>query len=200
MDARIAAKKPRVARLSKRARRRLPKTLLCSAIALSCLTVSGKPPSAGPYQIEAVYLYDFSKFVAWPKHSASAKSEPFSICVLGEDPFGAVLDTTLSGENIQGNSLVAKRISKPEDAAGCKIVFVSSSEENRLKDILAAFDGANILTVSDIHNFSQRGGMIQFVLEGGKVRFEVNVTNAANAGLTLSADLLQVALAVRRES
>jgi len=120
--------------------------------------------------------------------------------VLGEDPFGTVLDTTLSGENIQGNTLVAKRISKPEDAAGCKIVFVSNSEENRLKEILAAFDGTDILTVSDIHNFSRRGGMIQFVLEGGKVRFEVNVTNAANAGLTLSADLLQVALAVRRES
>jgi hypothetical protein len=181
-------------------RLRLPKNLLCSVVALSCLTASGEPPTAGPYQIEAVYLYDFSKFVAWPKGTANTTNQPFSICVLGEDPFGAVLDTTLSGENIQGNSLVAKRISEPEDATGCKIVFVSSSEENKLKDILAAFDGANILTVSDIHNFSRRGGMIQFVLQGGKVRFEVNVTNAANAGLTLSADLLQVALAVRRES
>ncbi|HKV46971.1 MAG TPA: YfiR family protein [Candidatus Acidoferrales bacterium] len=200
MHARIGAKERHATRLTTWTRLRMPNTLLCSMIALSCLTASGKPPSAGPYQVEAVYLYDFSKFVAWPKGSASAKNEPFSICVLGEDPFGAVLDATLSGENIQGNSLVAKRISKPEDAAGCKIVFVSSSEENRLKDILAAFDGANILTVSDIHNFSRRGGMIQFVLEGGKVRFEVNVTNAANAGLTLSADLLQVALAVRRAS
>ncbi|MGH9575293.1 MAG: YfiR family protein [Candidatus Acidiferrales bacterium] len=200
MDARIAAKEPRAARRVKWTRLRLPKTLLCSVVALSCLTAFGKPPSAGPYQIEAVYLYDFSKFVAWPKGAARAQNEPFSICVLGADPFGAVLDATLSGENIQGNSLVAKRISKPEEAAGCKIVFVSSSEDDRLKDILATFDGANILTVSDIHNFSRRGGMIQFVLEGGKVRFEVNVTNAANAGLTLSADLLQVALAVRKES
>lgn len=200
MDARIAATKVRSAQLDKWKRLRLPKALLFSVVAFSCLTASGEQSSAGPYQIEAVYLYDFSKFVAWPKQTANAKNEPFSICVLGEDPFGAVLDTTLSGENIQGNTLVAKRISKPEDAAGCKIVFVSNSEENRLKEILAAFDGTDILTVSDIHNFSRRGGMIQFVLEGGKVRFEVNVTNAANAGLTLSADLLQVALAVRRES
>ena len=200
MDARIAATKARSVQLDKWRRLRLPKALLCSVVALSCLTASGKQSGAGPYQIEAVYLYDFSKFVAWPKQTANTANEPFSICVLGEDPFGAVLDTTLSGENIQGNTLVAKRISKPEDAAGCKIVFVSNSEENRLKEILAAFDGTDILTVSDIHNFSRRGGMIQFVLEGGKVRFEVNVTNAANAGLTLSADLLQVALAVRRES
>jgi hypothetical protein len=155
---------------------------------------------ASAYQIEAVYLFNFSKFVQWPAHAAAPAGEPFGICVLGADPFGAVLDTTVSGENVAGRSLVAKRISKPQDASACGILFVSSSEESRLKEILSTLGGASVLTVSDIPKFSQRGGMIQFVPVDGKVRFEVNLKNAANAGLSLSSDLLQVALAVRTDS
>lgn len=155
---------------------------------------------ANAYQIEAVYLLNFSKFVEWPTQASQGKDQPFGICILGADPFGPALDATLSGESIRGASLVARRIAKPGDIAGCQILFVSSSEESRLKDILAVLDRANVLTVSDIPRFSQRGGMIQFVVTGGKVRFEVNVKNAANAGLTLSSELLEVALAVRKES
>ncbi|HKQ88539.1 MAG TPA: YfiR family protein, partial [Candidatus Acidoferrales bacterium] len=197
MDTGIGATNASSAEPGKRRRLRLGRALFCTVIAFTSLTAYGQQPGASAYQIEAVYLYDFSKFVEWPTNGAGSRNEPFSICVLGEDPFGALLDATLSGESIQGSTLVAKRISKPEDAADCKIVFVSNSEQNRLKEILTAFDGANILTVSDIRDFSQRGGMIQFVVDGGKVRFEVNVKNAENAGLTLSSDLLEVALAVR---
>jgi hypothetical protein len=82
----------------------------------------------------------------------------------------------------------------------CRIAFISTSEENRLKDVLEALDKAAVLTVSDIPQFSTRGGAIQFVLDGKKIRFEVNLTNATDAGLTLSSELLKVATAVRRNS
>ena len=172
---------------------------LLGAFAFLCAAIyANSGPSA--YQIEAVYLLNFSKFVSWPPQTPLNKDQPFGICVLGSDPFGRALDATLSGENLHGVSLVARRISAPQDIGGCQILFVSSSEEDRLNEIVAALSGANVLTVSDIPRFSQRGGMIQFVLTGGKVRFEVNVKNAANAGLTFSSDLLEVAVAVRKES
>lgn len=174
-------------------------TFLVIAFAAVCAAVyASSEPSA--YQIEAVYLLNFSKFVEWPGHVSQGKDQPFGICILGNDPFGAALDATLSGENIHGASLVARRISKPGDIAGCQILFVSGSEESKLKEIFAALDRTNVLTVSDIPRFSQRGGMIQFVLTGGKVRFEVNLKNASNAGLTLSSALLEVAVAVRKDS
>ena len=170
-----------------------------AAFAFLCAAVYGNSaPSA--YQIEAVYLLNFTKFVSWPAQPPQSKDQRFGICVLGTDPFGPALDSTLSGENLHGATLVARRISTPQDIAGCQILFVSSSEESRLKQIFVALDRANVLTVSDIPHFSQRGGMIQFVLAGGKVRFEVNVKNAADAGLTFSSDLLEVAVAVRRDS
>lgn len=157
-------------------------------------------PEATEYEIKATYLYNFGRFVQWSTGSAAAKSNLFTICVIGQDPFGSALDTTLAGEIIDGKSVVAKRVSSPQDAQNCRILFISSSEGKRLKDILAGLDKAGVLTVSDIPEFSERGGMIQFVTVGNKIRFEVNLTSARDAGLILSSDLLKVAVAVRKSS
>lgn len=147
--------------------------------------------------MKATYLYNFARFTEWPA-GAAANGDSFAICILGRDPFGGALDSTLAGETIDGKPVLAKRISQPQESAGCRIVFISGSEEARLKEILAAIDKSSVLTVSDMPQFSRRGGMIQFVLEGSRVRFEVNLTNAQNAGLTLSSELLKVSVAVRR--
>jgi hypothetical protein len=163
--------------------------------------VSGLPAQKSKpqeYEVKATYLYNFARFVQWPSSSAAAKSDSFAICVLGEDPFGRALDTIVAGESIDGKAALAKRVSKPQDAVSCRVLYISSSEDSRLKEVLAALDKSGVLTVSDIPQFSRRGGMIQFVLDGDNVRFEVNRTIAENAGLTLSSELLKVAVTVRR--
>jgi len=152
------------------------------------------------YEVKAAYLYNFGRFVEWPAKVASDKSDSFRICVLGQDPFGRILDEALSGETIDGKHVVAKRITKPLEAVDCRILFISSSEEKRLNDTLMAIDKAGVLTVSDMPEFLQRGGMIQFVLDSNRVRFEINLTAAENASLTLSSELLKVAKAVRKRS
>ncbi len=80
----------------------------------------------------------------------------------------------------------------------CRILFISSSEDSQLKQILVALEGRSVLTVSDLPLFSQRGGMVQFVLEGKRVRFEVNLTPVEHAHLALSSQLLKVAVNLRR--
>lgn len=150
--------------------------------------------------MKAAYLYNFSRFIEWPPLPATDKNSPFAICVLGKDPFGPALDAALSGEGTAGQGLVARRLSKPQDAIACRILFVGSSEENHLKEILAVLGKSSVLTVSDIPHFSERGGMIEFVLKGDKIRFDVNLSNAADAGLTVSSDLLKVALTVRKNA
>ena len=155
-------------------------------------------PKPSDYQVKAAYLYNFGRFVEWPSEHATAKSGPFTICILGQDPFGSALDATLAGETIGGKNVVAKRISTPQESAHCQIVFFSAAEAGRLNKIMEDLDKAAVLTVSDMPQFAQRGGMIQFVLEGNRVRFEVNLIATKHAGLTLSSDLLKVATAVRR--
>ena len=152
----------------------------------------------GEYQVKAAYLYNFGRFVEWPAKLTTTNTGPFTICVLGEDPFGPALDTTLAGETIGNQKVAARRISSLQESVNCQILFISSSEAKRLNKIIEALDKSAILTVSDIPQFSQRHGMIQFVLEENRIRFEVNLTATQRAGLTLSSELLKVATAVRK--
>jgi hypothetical protein len=163
-------------------------------------SLHAQQPKTGEFQVKAAYLYNFGKFVAWPDETGSGRTDSFEICVLGTDPFGHALDSTLAGGTIGGKSVMAKRISKPQDVNSCRILFISSSEESHLKDVLMVLDKTRVLTVSDIPRFSERGGMIGFTLEGSRVRFDVNLDSAEGAGLTLSSELLRVATNVRKSS
>jgi uncharacterized protein DUF4154 len=173
-------------------------------LAILCL-LQGTPlhaqqTKAAEYAVKATYLYNFSRFVQWPADANAPKGESFPICVFGEDPFGPVLDSILAGESIKGRPVVVKRVLKLQDSMECRVLYISSSEDNRLKEILAGLDKTSVLTVSDIPQFSQRGGIIQFVNVANKVRFEVNLSSAQDAGLILSSDLLKVAVTVRKSS
>ena len=171
---------------------------VCAACVLLPLTAGAQQSRPSEYQVKAVYLFNFSRFVSWPDRTTGGADAPFAICVIGKDPFGTVLDSTLAGESIGGKAVVARRVALAEQAAGCRVLFISASEDGRLKEILGSLEKSSVLTVSDIARFSERGGMIQFVLQGGRVRFEVNLASAAQANLTLSSDLLKVAVAVRK--
>ncbi|MGH9796386.1 MAG: YfiR family protein [Candidatus Acidiferrales bacterium] len=190
-------------------RRWLSPRLLASRIGVLLLIVScaaslsarraelaAQSPSPSEFEVKAAYLYNFGKFVEWPE-PALAQGDSFAICVLGRDPFGPILDTTLAGQTLKGKPAVARRIARVQDAAGCRILFISASQRAQLAHILAAVSGLPVLTVSDIEGFAARGGMVQFVLEDFRVRFELNVASAASAGLTFSAQLLRVAKSVR---
>jgi uncharacterized protein DUF4154 len=171
--------------------------LWCLLFSVSSL--SAEQPKPSEYQVEAVYLLNFAKFVEWPAQVVSPE-EPFYICVLGQYPFGATLDKTVAGETIDGRKVVVRRFLKPQEVMSCRILFIGLSEEARLAEILKMLDKASILTVSNVPKFSQHGGMIEFVIEANKIRFEVNLTSAERAGLTLSSELLKVATAVTRNS
>jgi hypothetical protein len=157
-----------------------------------------QPPRPLDSEVKATYLFNFGRFTTWPQSATVADGTSFSVCVLGRDPFGPVLDTTMAGETIAGRRVVAKRIAKSTESTGCRILFVSRSEESQLPSILEAAGAAGALTVSDLPQFAARGGMIQFVSQDNRIRFEVNLTAVEQANLLLSSELLKVATAVRR--
>jgi hypothetical protein len=169
----------------------------CAFLAIPVLHAQNPRPT--DYQVKATYLYNFGRFIEWPGKVAAAQGGSFTVCVLGQDPFGPSLDATLAGETIGGKTVVAKRISSAEESGDCQILFLSLTDDSRLNKIIADLDKRAVLTVSDMSQFVKRGGMIQFVLEGKKVRFEVNLTATQHAGLTLSSELLKVATAVKRD-
>jgi len=174
-------------------------SIFVSACVLSASS-NAQQPTAGEFQVKAAYLYNFGRFVSWPSQDGSDATGAFEICVLGDDPFGPTLDSTLATGMIGGKSVTAKRISKPQDVNSCRILFISSSEERHLKEIFTTLNNASVLTVSDIPRFSERGGMIGFVIDGNRVRFDVNLASAQSARLMLSSELLKVATNVRKDS
>jgi YfiR/HmsC-like len=151
---------------------------------------------ATEYQVKAAYLFNFAKFVKWPSDSASARSSSFEICVLGQDPFDGALDATVGGEKIDAEPVAIRRIDHVSESKSCRILFISRSEESRLTAILTEVDSSDTLTVSDIPRFSKRGGMIEFMPEGNRVRFGINLDSAERSRLTVSSDLLKVATTV----
>jgi hypothetical protein len=158
-------------------------------------SVLAQQPHPSESQVKAVYLYNFGKFVRWPREHA-ANPGLFEICVLGKDPFGPILDSTVTGESVEGKKITVSRPSRIQEASQCNILFISSSEEGRLASILAVAQRYGALTVSDIPHFAERGGMVGFVVVQGRIRFEVNLRASEQSRITLGSELLKVASAV----
>lgn len=146
------------------------------------------------YDVEAAYLYDFGKFVRWP--ADAPKPPTFDICILGRGPFDGTLDRIIANNRIGGRPIQKRILSSPAQADGCAILYIADSEANNLRGILDALGDRQSLLVSGMPHFAQSGGTIQFVVEGDRVRFMVNLDAAAKCHLTLSSELLKVALSV----
>lgn len=166
----------------------------CSVLVF--LLVGVDPPlraQASEYQVKAVFLFNFAQFVDWPSGAFPDSIAPFVIGVLGDDPFGPMLDDAVRGETVRGHPLEVRRFRKIEDVKTCHILFISSSEERHLDAIVASLRNRSILTVSDAQVFPRHGGMVVFVSEKNHVRLRINPAAAAAADLTISSKLLQAA-------
>lgn len=149
------------------------------------------------YQVKAAFLYNFAKFVEWPPGTFHDAAEPFTVGVLGQDPFGAELELIFKTNTVGGRRVVVKRAGGLEQLRHCQIVFVSASEKRRLPLIFKSFDHAGVLTIGDAEGFAGQGGVIGFRMDHSRVRFQVNVDAAARAGLLVSSRLLNIASVVR---
>jgi hypothetical protein len=146
------------------------------------------------YRVKAAFLLNFTKFIEWPAPEAP-EGAPFSICVLGDDPFGGVLDRMVEGEAVNGRKLAVQRIGRQQPAA-CQIVFAGRNEKE-LAPYLAGL-GPGVLTVGEDDQFLRAGGIIAFVIENRRVRFVINQGAAAKASLKISSKLLSVARSVEK--
>lgn len=148
------------------------------------------------YQVEAVFVFNFSHFVEWPTQSFAAPSDPFVIGILGSDPFGAHLDEAVRGEQINGHPLLVRRFKNIADVDDCQILFIDRSESSQIDQVLSALKGRSTLTVSQADGAAERGVMIQFATENSRIRLRINVESARAAGLTISSKLLRPAAIV----
>jgi hypothetical protein len=172
---------------------RVVRLLLVLALVGSPLSVGVQARASNEYQVKAAFLYNFAKFIDWPGEAFAGPSAPLIIGVVGDDPFGGALDQAINGKSIGGRPLAVRRLKWGQDLRSCHILYISSSEQKRLPQIIQSLRGASVLTVSDMERFNQQGGIINFILEANRVRFEINSRAADQARLRISSKLLALA-------
>ena len=172
---------------------RLPTALIVSLLLLA-MPFAQALAGAKEYKVKAAYLYNFVKFIDWPE---SALGGDITICVLGEDNFEGILEKAIAGKEVKGHGLAVANIdSGGTPGSDCHLLFVSSSESGRVGDVIGAVAGSPTVTVGEQEGFAEQGGVLNFALEGGKVKVELNMGAAEKAGVKVSGKLQQVAKVV----
>lgn len=166
-----------------------------AALTLACFSLAQTPATA-EYELKVAFLFHFAQFVDWPPEAFKDANSPLTYCTIGDDPFHGSLDAVLGGKTIGSRLFRVLHFKQPREIQGCQVLFVGAEEKRRLPAILAGVKGNSVLTVGESEHFVQDGGMIGFLLEENKIRFEVNLETAKKAKLKVSSRLLALAKSV----
>jgi hypothetical protein len=167
-------------------------------VLLSVLCVNaGESQSLDEYKVKAAYLFSFAKFVEWPATAFKGSGDPVAICILGQNPFGQMLEEIVKDKCVDGRAFTVTRLADVKQAGNCQIIFISSSQQRHFRSILESLETSGALTVGDVEGFAAAGGVANFQLESGKIRIEINVEAAARKKLRISSRLLSLAQIVK---
>lgn len=175
----------------------LPGLLLLAASLAAAPARTQDRPRSLEYPVKASLLLNFAKFAEWPEGSLQAASPTVTICVLGSDPFGAVLDTIVAGRTVGGRPVEVRRYRQVEGVESCHALFIASSASGIFAQALATIGRSPVLSVGESLDFGERGGIITLLIEDNRARFSVNLAPTELSGLKLSSKLLGVARSVR---
>jgi YfiR/HmsC-like len=173
--------------------------LALPVITFAALLLLDRPAEAQPnleYEVKAAFLLNFAKFVEWPRTAFADATAPIAICILGKDPFGPVIDELVTGETVNGRKLIVRRIAARPVQQSCQIVFDEAPGKEAAK--VLSMLGQGVLTVGEGDSFVHDGGMIGFMLDNRRVRFDINEGAAEAAALKISSKLLSVARDVEK--
>jgi hypothetical protein len=168
-------------------------TRLRFAIALGATCILGLPGQINEYQVKAFFLYNFARYVEWPPETFKAANDPIVICIFGRNPFGGALEQAVAGKLLGARPFVVRMIPDIPTDSSCHILFVNSSERRRFRSLSGRLKGSAVLSVGETPGFTADGGVINFKLEDGKVRFEIDLEAAGREHLRISSKLLSLA-------
>jgi hypothetical protein len=169
---------------------------LFAALAAAFALAPAQAASFQEYQVKAVFLLNFARFVDWPAGTFSAPAQPIGICIAGDNPFGGYLEEAVRGEQVDGHPFAIRELRGAAAPDGCHILFVARSAANDADALVRAAAVRHVLTVSDIPQFVEHGGMIGFETRDNRVRLAINAELARHQGLMISTKLLRIASVV----
>ncbi len=154
------------------------------------------PPEASDeteYERKARYLHNFLHFTEWPSSSFESDTSPLILGVIGEDPFGRMLDKAVGSSRLANHPVIVRRYRTVFHLEDCHVLFISSSEQENVDAILDLTLKRPVLVVSDMDGVTDRGGMINFFESQNRLQFEIQLGTAQLFGLRIDPRLLRLA-------
>ena len=186
---------------AQRMRGRFARIAICLlASALACGDAFAQPAQPDvplEYAVKATYLYKLAPFINWPPDAFASPDAPFPICIVGDDPFDDFLVRAVSGRSIGTHPFVVRRLEALTGDSDCRIAYIGRLRSQSLQQALMAVQGRPVLTVTDSDTAADNGSIMQFVIEGGHVRFDIDNSAAARNHLSISSKLLNLAAVVK---
>ncbi len=176
---------------------RIPATAKLCAIAAWALFCPSASAQAAPHdeeRVKAAVVLQLARFIEWPPETSA--SPTFDVCLAAKDSWISILTQAARGQTVGGKPVRVSRLTSPEGAAACRIVFVGPGLPAELR---AAIGLAPVLTISDEHGFASRGGMVELAIQDGRVVFELATVNAIPKGIRFSSKLIRLARGAQRE-
>lgn len=161
-------------------------------LALTAGPAGAQPVANLETAVKATYLYKFAPFVTWP----AAPGESLTICIIGADPFGDVLDRAIAGQGYNGRPFRVLRLPVIGVDSGCAVAYLGGSGHQSVASALKVLKGAPVLTVTQN---SRSPGIIDFVNLQGHIRFQVDLAAASRNHLEISSKLLAMAASVKND-
>ncbi len=144
---------------------------------------------------KALFIYNFTKHIEWP---ANAKTGDFVIGVVGNNDVFNNISNIAGGKKAGSQNIVVVKFKSVEEVIDCHILFVGMGQSNSSKFaiIQTKTSGKNTLIVTERAGMAKKGSVINFVVQGGKIKFELNKANAAKYKLTISSYLENLAIVI----
>ena len=145
------------------------------------------------YKVKAVVLFNFTKYVTWPKNTFASADQAINVCILGESPFGDIFNSSNAPKEAQGRPLKVTSLplsASKDDVAVCQILYWTEKSSAAAQSLLPLLEDRGILSVSDKKSSA---ALISFVLVDEKVRFNIRYKAAQTLGFEMSSQLLKLA-------
>ena len=147
-------------------------------------------PESREYHLKAAFLRYVARFVEWPESSLSESA--INICVLGQVTSFEGLNS-INNKTVGDRTLAVSKISKIDDAFNyCQILFVTKTEQENVKSILAAIQNKPILGFGDVDGFAEAGGAMNFYIVNNRLAIMTNLPAVEQAGLKINPRMLRL--------
>jgi hypothetical protein len=146
------------------------------------------------HDAKAAFVLKLVNFIQWP--GDAGRRGDLVIGFIGADATSDALQRLASGKSVNGRTIVVRRLGHDGDLKACQVIYVGASERKNIPFVIERLRGTSVLTVGEADGFGQHGGIINLLLNEGRIRFEVNPHAAERAHLQISSRLLALATIV----